>query len=49
MQRVVMTEEDVGEAAMEGIWYPKCPYCGLDTPAEPDADYIVCNSCDKRF
>ena len=44
-----MTEEDLEDAALEGVWYPLCPYCGMQTPAEPDADDIVCTSCDKRF
>jgi len=46
---VVMTADDLEEATFEGVWYPICPYCGADTPAEPDADYVCCQDCDKRF
>ena len=46
---VTMTEEDFEASVMEGVWYPTCPYCGVSTPAEPDADAIYCQACNRRF
>jgi len=46
---VIPEEHDYEEAAEDGIWHPICPYCGLPTPAEPDADSVVCINCDARF
>lgn len=48
-KRVIMTEEDLEAAALEDVWYPKCPYCGAETPAEPDAHYVYCQACNRRF
>ena len=45
----MMTEGDLEQAVMDGIWYPKCPYCGENTSAEPDASYIYCDNCEQRF
>jgi len=47
--RVAPTEEDYRDAAYDGVWYPVCPYCGVPTPAEPDADKVCCQSCGKKF
>jgi len=44
-----MTEDDLGVAAYEEVWYPKCPYCGAKTPAEPDAHAVYCEACNRRF
>ena len=44
-----MNEKDLEKAALEGVWYPICPHCKASTPAEPDADKIYCQSCDREF
>lgn len=46
---VTVTEDQLGQAAVEGVMQLECPYCGSKTPAEPDADAVVCLVCDKRF
>lgn len=46
---VTMTKENFETAAMEGVWYPTCPYCGAETPAEPDAHNVYCQACSRRF
>jgi len=46
---VIPEAQDYEEAENEGVWYPICPYCGLPTTAEPDAEDTVCNNCDARF
>lgn len=46
---VTVTEDQLGQAAMEGVMQLECPYCHSETPAEPDADYIYCLVCNKRF
>ena len=46
---VTMSEEQLEQATMEDMWYPTCPYCGAETPAEPDATSIYCQSCNRRF
>jgi len=43
------TEEDYRDAALGGVWYPTCPYCGVPTPVEPDADSTYCDFCDRQF
>lgn len=49
IKTVTMDLEDLEEATMDGVWYPICPYCGEDTPAEPDAHSIHCNGCNNSF
>ncbi len=39
---------DFEDAATEGVWYPQCPICGSLTPAEPDAEMVVCQTCDSK-
>lgn len=46
---VAVTEDQLGQAAMEGVMQLTCPYCGSETPAEPDADHVYCLVCDRRF
>lgn len=46
---VTMTEKDLEEAVYEGVWYPICPHCGAATGAEPDATFVYCDACGKRF
>jgi len=48
-ETVTMTEGDLEAATMEGAWYPVCPYCGTETPAEPDAHAVYCEACSRRF
>ena len=48
-ETVTMTEEDLEAATMEDMWYPVCPYCSAETPAEPDATAVYCQACDRRF
>jgi len=47
----VLVAPDIGDledAAYEGVWYPQCPYCGALIPAEPDADAVVCQVCERQ-
>lgn len=46
---VTMSTGQLEESVMEGLWYPTCPYCSAETPAEPDASSIYCQNCDKKF
>jgi len=46
---VTMSEDDLETSVLEGVWYPTCPYCGAETPAEPDARAVYCQSCDQKF
>lgn len=46
---VAPDEEDFESAAFNGVWYPECPYCGEITGAEPDADWVACQSCSQQF
>ena len=46
---VTMTGDDLETATFDGVWYPTCPYCGAETPAEPDAHAVYCEACDRRF
>jgi len=46
---VTMTGDDLETATFEGVWYPTCPYCGAETPAEPDAHAVYCEACNRRF
>lgn len=46
---VTMTEDDLEQAVFGGVWYPICPHCGAPTGAEPDATFVYCNACGKRF
>jgi len=46
---VAPDEKDFESAALEGVWYPECPFCGSPTPAEPDAQAVFCQDCDKEF
>lgn len=46
---VTMTEGDLEQAVIDGLWYPTCPHCGQTTSAEPDATFIYCDACGKRF
>lgn len=48
-QSVTMTEDDLETATLEDLWYPICPYCGAETPAEPDAHAVYCQACNRRF
>jgi len=45
----LVTERNLEQGAMDGVMYLRCPYCGCDTPAEPDAQTICCQECDKQF
>lgn len=46
---VVPELSDLEEAESEGVWHPVCPKCGGQGSAEPDADRVVCNDCDREF
>jgi len=46
---VEMTELDAQDAAMDGVWYPICPFCDEPTFAGPDTEVVVCVHCEKRF
>lgn len=48
-QSVTMTADDLETATFEDLWYPICPYCGAETPAEPDAHAVYCQACNRRF
>ena len=45
---VVPEEADYESAAYDGVWYPICTHCGSETPAEPDAQRVVCQTCEKE-
>jgi len=47
MDKITMSEEDLEQAANEGVWYPLCPNCETHTPAEPDAEMVYCIHCDQ--
>ena len=47
--KVGPTLEDYESATFEGVWYPRCPHCGTPTPAEPDADRVVCQTCERQI
>jgi len=49
LKTVTMTESDLESAVTDSLWYPTCPYCGASTGAEPDASYIYCDACSRRF
>jgi len=49
LKTVTMSEDDLQSAVMDGLWEPTCPYCGASTAAEPDAEYIYCDACGRRF
>ena len=49
IKTVGMTESNLEEAELEGLWHPKCPYCGERTPAEVDAEGVSCRSCNQYF
>lgn len=49
IKRVRFSLEMLEQAAIDSVIYPECPYCGEETPAEPDARDCVCVVCDKRF
>ena len=45
-----MTERDLEKAVMDGIFHPRCPYCGSrSVEAEPDAEDTTCQDCDMSF
>jgi len=46
---VTVTEDQLGQAAMEGVMQLECPYCYSETPAEPDAQAVYCQICNRRF
>jgi hypothetical protein len=46
---VLMSEDDLEEAVLNSIWYPACPSCKSETPAEPDARQVVCQTCELEF
>jgi len=46
---VTVTEDQLGQGAMEGVMQLECPYCHSETPAEPDAQAIYCQICNRRF
>jgi len=46
---VTVTEDQLGQAAMEGVMQLECPYCHSETPAEPDAEAVYCLVCNRRF
>ncbi len=47
MTKITMSEEDLEQAAIDGVWYPVCPYCEAYTLAEPDAQLVYCANCDQ--
>ena len=46
MANVTMFVTDLEHAALDNVWYPVCPNCGNETPAEPDAQCVYCVNCD---
>jgi len=44
-----MTESDFEASVMDSVWYPKCPHCGSETGAEPDARSTCCDNCGQSF
>jgi len=46
MPTVTMSEADRTQASQEGRWFPLCPHCQMETPAELDAELITCIHCD---
>ncbi len=49
MPKVTMSLKDLERAALDSVWYPRCPNCGEQTPAEPDAEFVYCLHCDHRI
>jgi len=49
MAKVTMSVKDLEQVAGDSIWYPICPNCEQETPAEPDAQYVYCIVCNTRI
>jgi hypothetical protein len=47
MEKVTMSEDDLAQVSIQGVWYPLCPHCDMETPAEPDAQIVYCIHCDQ--
>ena len=47
MPTITMSESDLARAEVTGVWYPLCPFCAQETPAEPDAQLVYCIHCDQ--
>lgn len=47
MPTVTISEEDLEQAASEGVWWPLCPHCETHIPAELDAQLVYCIHCDQ--
>lgn len=46
MPTITMSEADLKQAAHQGVWWPLCPNCETETPAEPDAQLVSYIHCD---
>jgi len=46
---VMPTMEDMEMAVMDGVWYPKCPYCGCENGCEPDGESVFCDDCGEHY
>lgn len=46
---VMPTEKDMESACFDGLWYPKCPYCGCENACEPDGDSVWCSECEEKY
>ena len=49
MSKVTMSVKDLEQVAVDSVWYPVCPNCGNETPAEPDAQFVYCIVCNTRI
>jgi len=47
--RVAVGEEQLRQAALEGVMEFECPTCGAIVLAEPDARKSVCQECDSTL
>ncbi len=48
-EKIVVTDDNLAEAATEGVMSLVCPYCGCSLLAEPDAEYVYCDECDAEI
>jgi len=46
---VIMNEHQLEQSVIDGLWTLTCPYCGADVDAEPDAQQVCCQDCDKHI
>ena len=46
MEKITMSAKDLEQVSLDGVWYPICPNCEMETPAEPDAEMVYCVHCD---